>query len=105
VTISGGGSIQARGTSHRVGRAIVGGITRIEQFLLVPSRPGRTTDLGLELARSLEIREYDPIDGVIPFELLIDGESAWFGMGDDRVEGLLQAIMMAAGQEPETPND
>jgi hypothetical protein len=55
--------------------------------------------LGLELARRFVINEYKPIDGSVPFEVLIDGKQISFGLGDDRALGLLQALMDIAEQE------
>ena len=104
MTISGSGGIQARGTSHRTGRAVVGNSPHGPGSSSALLREGRKPWPRVD-EKSGEIREYEPVDGIIPFELLIDGESVWFGMGDDRAEGLLQAIMTAVGEEPEVPNN
>jgi hypothetical protein len=36
---------------------------------------------------------------------VVDGESIWLGMGNDRADGLLKAIMKIAEQEPEVPDN
>jgi hypothetical protein len=71
------------------------------QILVPPTAPieTTTTSIGLELAKSFEIKEYEPIDGATPFEVRIDGEQVWLGMGDDRAHGLLLALMAIADKE------
>jgi len=59
----------------------------------------------LGLAKSFVVNEFEPIDGSTPFELLVDGRSVWFGMGDDRADGLLKAIMAILDQEPDIPDN
>lgn len=81
---------------------------RSARFLAVPSQPAsaRKTDCeGLGLVKSFVINEFEPIEGSIPFEFVIDGKSAWLGMGDDRADGLLKAIMKSTEQEPEVPDN
>ena len=38
---------------------------------------------GLEVANTYAINEYEAIDGVTPYELVVNGESAMVGMGSD----------------------
>jgi hypothetical protein len=81
---------------------------RSSQFLVAPPQSvtePKTDFGGLGLAKSFVINEFEPIDGSIPFELVFDGKSAWFGMGEDRVDGLLKIIMKITGQEPEVPDN
>jgi hypothetical protein len=59
----------------------------------------------LGLVKSFVINKFEPIDGSIPFEVVVDGESIWLGMGNDRADGLLKAIMKIAEQEPEVPDN
>jgi hypothetical protein len=92
------------------GRTYSSGMTmrRSSQFFALPPQPAtapKTDFEGLGLVKSFVINEFEPIDGSSPFELVVDGESVWFGMGDDRADGLLQAIAKIADQEPEVPND
>jgi len=68
---------------------------RSSQFFALPPQPATedktdvTTDIGgLGLVKSFVINEFEPIDGSTPFELVVDGKSVWFGMGDDRADGL-----------------
>jgi len=39
------------------------------------------------------------------YELLVDGKLAWTGMGDNRADALLDAIMSATGDDPELPDN
>ena len=70
--------------------------------VVVPTAPPKTTSMGYEVAKTFTIHESQPVDGVIQYELLVDDESVWVGMGDDRVDGLLKIIMRITEQEPET---
>jgi hypothetical protein len=45
------------------------------------------------------IREYQPIDGSTPFEVVTDGKQVSFGLGDHREYGLLRALMDIVEQE------
>lgn len=81
---------------------------RSSQFFAVPPQAAtapKTDFEGLGLVKSFVINEFEPIDGSTPFEVVVDGESVWLGMGDDRADGLLKAIMNITDQEPEIPND
>jgi hypothetical protein len=60
---------------------------------VVPAAPPKTTTMGYTVAKTFTIHESEPADGVVQFELLVNDESVWVGMGDDRVEGLLRVIM------------
>jgi hypothetical protein len=59
----------------------------------------------LGLVKRFVINEFEPIDGSTPFELVVDGKSVWFGLGDDRADGLLKVIMKITEQEPEVPDN
>lgn len=81
---------------------------RSSQFFALPPQPAMTpqTDFeGLGLVKSFVINEFEPVDGSTPFELVVNGQSVWLGMGDDRADGLLKAIMKIDEQEPEVPNN
>jgi hypothetical protein len=81
---------------------------RSSQFFALPPQPvtaPKTDFEGLGLVKSFVINEFEPIDGSIPFEVVVDGESIWLGMGNDRGDGLLKAIMKIAEQEPEVPDN
>lgn len=85
-----------------------GRLMRSSRFFAVPPQPAsapKTDFEGLGLVKSFVINEFEPIEGSIPFELVIDGKSVWFGMGDDRADGLLKAIMKITEQEPEVPDN
>lgn len=47
-----------------------------------------TTSMGYQIAKTFTIHESEPVDGAIQYELKVDGESLWVGMGTDRVDGL-----------------
>ena len=73
--------------------------------ITAPTKP-KTTSMGLRIEKTFEIRESEPIgDGVREYELRIDDELVWTGIGDDRVDALLQAIMAATGQADEPPDN
>jgi hypothetical protein len=85
---------------------------RSSQFFALPPQPvtAPKTDFktdfeGLGLVKSFVLNEFEPIDGSIPFEVVVDGESIWLGMGNDRADGLLKAIMKITEQEPEVPDN
>jgi hypothetical protein len=68
-------------------------------FARLPPQPvtaPKTDFEGLGLVKSFVINEFEPIDDSIPFEVVVDGESIWLGMGNDRADGLLKAIMKIA---------
>jgi hypothetical protein len=85
-----------------------GKVMRSSRLLVASSQsaPETSTDVGgLGLVKSFVINEFEPIDGSIPYELVIDGKPTWFGLGDDRVDGLLKVIMKITEQEPEVPDN
>ena len=62
--------------------------------------------MGLEVAKTFMIRESEPVQNEVrQYELWIDGELTWTGMGDDRADALLQAIISATGETNETPDN
>ena len=64
------------------------------------------TSMGLEVSKTWTIRESEPIGSdVRQYELHIDGQLKWSGIGNDRADALLQAIISATGQADETPNN
>ena len=74
------------------------------QVVTPPAEP-RITSLGLEIAKTFEVYESEPIEGAVrQYELRIDDELAWTGVGDDRASALLEAILSATGQADELPN-
>jgi hypothetical protein len=96
-----GGSIGGRTYS-------TGKVMRSSRFFAAPRPPAAApkSELeGLGLVKSIVINEFEPIEGSIPFEVMVDGKQVWLGMGDDRVDGLLRAMMAIAGQEPEAPDN
>jgi len=85
-----------------------GNVMRSSRFFAAPSLPAAApkSDLaGLGLVKSVAINEFEPVEGSIPFEVMVDGKQVWLGMGDDRVDGLLRAMMAITGQEPEVPDN
>jgi hypothetical protein len=83
-------------------------VMRSSRFFAAPPPPAAApkSELeGLGLVKSVVINEFEPIEGSIPFEVMVDGKQLWFGMGDDRVDGLLRAMMAITGQEPEAPDN
>jgi hypothetical protein len=62
--------------------------------------------MGFEVAKTFVINESDPVQGAVrQYELWIDGELKWTGMGDDRADALLQAIISATGEADEPPDN
>src|SRR5216683_7182793 len=74
--------------------------------VVLPPAP-KTTAMGLEVTNTFTftIQETEPIDGAAQYDLLVDGESVWSGMGDSLADALLQAVMRVTGEEDEIPND
>jgi len=86
--------------------------TRSGQFFAPPPQPDKApeteikTELrGLGPVKSFVINEYEPTNGITPYELVIDGETVWSGMGNDRADALLDAIMTITGEAPEIPDN
>ncbi len=74
--------------------------------VVVPPIAPKTTSMGLQVTKTFTINESEPIDGAVrEYELFIDDKLVWNGMGDDRADALLEAIMRVAHQEPEIPNN
>jgi hypothetical protein len=98
------GSMAIGGRTYRTGQ-----IMRSGQFFAVPSQPAaepRTTSIGEEIATTITIYETEPVAGdVRHYELEINGEIKWSGMGNDRADALLNAILAATGQEDELPDN
>jgi hypothetical protein len=90
--------LRGEGTLSAGGRIIVSGTVG-------PAAEPKTTSMGLEIKKTFTIHESEPIDGAIQYELKIDGETVWVGMGEDRVDGLLNVIMRITDQEPEVPDN
>ncbi len=74
--------------------------------VVVPPTAPKTTSLGLQITKTFTIHESEPVEGSVrQYELLIDDQLVWSGMGDDRADALLEAIMRIADQEPDIPNN
>src|SRR4051812_30178357 len=71
---------------------------------LAPQAP-KTTSMGFNVVRTFTINESETVDGVMQFELLVDGKLRWTGMGDERSEGLLRIMMEIENEIPESPVD
>jgi hypothetical protein len=69
------------------------------RLVIAPEPQPNVSSIGLEVAKKIEILEYQPIDGSIPFAILVDGEQIWMAMGDERDYNLLQALIAIADQE------
>lgn len=103
--ISAGASLTAQGTSHRTGSVDIDSILRKDRFTLLSSLAPEITSLGLELATSITIQLYKPLDdGRIPVELLVDGEQKALSTSDTVAEALKGTIRIVVGEEPEPPN-
>jgi len=64
------------------------------------------TEMGLEIVTAFVIRETEKLDQEDrQYELFVDGELVWSGQGNDRAEAVLEAILAAAGQSKEPPNN
>jgi hypothetical protein len=86
--------------------------TRSGQLFAPPPQPDNApeteikTELGgLGPVTSFVFNEFEPINGLTPFELVIDGKTVWSGMGNDRADALLDAIMTITGEAPEIPDN
>ena len=70
------------------------------RYLTVPQPELPTvTDLGLELDRKFEVRQYKPFEGVTTFEVLVDGKQTSLRIGEEREHNLLQCLLEIADQE------
>jgi hypothetical protein len=73
---------------------------------VTPPADSNRTSMGLEISKTFVIHESEPIENQVrQYELRIDGQLVWSGVGDDRADALLQAIISATGQADETPNN
>src|SRR5262245_16654937 len=96
--IHGGTELSGQGQLSAGGHIVVSGT-------VTPHAKPRTTSMGLQVKKTFEIHESEDIgSNVRQYELRIDGEVTWSGMGDDRVDALLNAIM-AATDESDGPPD
>ena len=69
-------------------------LRRQRTFTVVPTpTQPTTTSMGYDVVRTFTILESEAVDGVMQFELLVDGTSRWIGTGDDRADGLLRIMM------------
>jgi hypothetical protein len=85
-----GGHVHGAARLSGEGHLTVGGTVRIAGVITPPREP-KTTSLGLKVEKTFEIRQSEPIaDSVRQYELRIDGELTWSGMGDDPVDALLR---------------
>lgn len=93
--------------AHQAAQMIVQNNMRRQRatFAVIPAAPPKATSVGYDVAKTFTIYESVPVEGVIQYELLVDDESVWVGMGDDRVEGLLAVIMKITDQEPNVPDN
>ena len=84
---------------------------RSSQFFALPPQPvtAPKTDFktdfeGLSWSRA-SLSTSSSRSRFYPFEVVVAGESIWLGMGNDRADGLLKAIMKITEQEPEVPDN
>ena len=64
------------------------------------------TEMGQEVEHVFAISESVPVGGdVRHYEMSIDGEIAWSGLGEDRVQALVSAIVTALGADEEPPSN
>ncbi len=78
----------------------------VASVTIMPPAVSKTTSMGFEVAKTFMIHESDPVQNEVrQYELWIDGELQWIGMGDDRADALLQAIISATGEANEIPDD
>ncbi len=66
--------------------------------------PVKTSGIALEKVKSFVINQYEPIEGGTPYELVINGESVLFGIGDISDAILEMGIFLEEGH-PDTPHD
>jgi hypothetical protein len=86
--------------SNRANQALVLRNQQRVWYLTVPQPELPTiTELGLELDRAFEINQYKPVEGLIAFEVRIDGKQISLRLGEERMHGLLQCLMEIADQE------
>src|SRR5713101_899730 len=92
-------AVQMVQQSNRAVQALILRNLRTMRYVPVPPQPEPETEseavtpLGLELARTYVINEYEPIDGSTPIEVVIDGKQVSLGLGGHREYGLHQALM------------
>ncbi len=70
-----------------------------------PAVKPATTSMGFKINHTFTIYESEPIGETKQYELEIDGESVWVGLGDDRVDALLGVMIRIAEQEPDVPDN
>jgi len=66
--------------------------------------PVKTSGIALEKVKTFVINQYEPIEGDTPFELVINGKSVWFGIGETTDALIDMAIFLEEGH-PDTPHD
>jgi 2-keto-3-deoxy-6-phosphogluconate aldolase len=88
------------------GHLTFGAMRIVASGTVTPPAVANRTSMGLEISKTFVIKESEPIENKIrQYELYIDGQLVWTGIGDDRADALLQAIISATGQGEETPDN
>ena len=92
-----------KATAHVAGDGVV--VVRVTTTSTGQRGPDPTTTMGYTITKTYTVHESESVDGVIQYELLEDGNVVWVGIGEDRVDGLLQVIMSITGEGPEIPDN